>query len=694
MENIEIETKAKTPRRLTSLWQKIRYSQIVFLIVYCLAGMHTMSIWGYLPSILTTLEKRFGFNTQAVSAVFVIAEISTFTSSIILSYYGGNKHQPRMMAIGLMVWGTAMVLVVSPQFIYGSNEISGSSYDKGFNSSSLSNSFELSCERVKNESCDNDSSTINTSSVISLCLISLGIFISNAGITMCTTIGPSFVDNNVDKKNTGLYFGLYGLARQIGFSCGIFYASKFLSLYQTPSVDPGFDEEDLRWVGAWWIGFIVMGIQCFIIGILMGMFPQSLKSLGSNKSDLAEAKRINDANLWKDLPSIIKNLFQNKVYIANMFCASFGWIGTYGSNLTIPKVFEVMFYITPSEAGTYTGYINIISSVVGLLGAGIVIKVFKPSSRKIAVFLTVSGVLNAVLYFSVNGITCGNPEIKKEIMASEPQCMHSCNCDNFQFDPICDLDSGITYFSPCHANCKEHHIESGNVIYRQCGCNVTRFEDGNFKILSMEFDNAQKGVCKPESFIPTPIFIGMVVDQSCNTWHQSSCEESNTFCVNYDYGKFRDSVHMFIGAAYLVGAGFAAYMTLNIKQIKDFYSDDDAYVILHIIFKTTMSNHIISCSRIRLQLRNTISLDKNKAFELFSTLNRFNEATVAGNELHVYAYSGLEPLRIDISDLKCPKFIDDFAECTIDAVVGASDDEEQFEAAHDDQSMTLTKATP
>ncbi|KAG1677179.1 hypothetical protein GQR58_013977 [Nymphon striatum] len=173
-------------------------------------------------------------------------------------------------------------------------------------------------------------------------------------------------------------------------------------------VDPGFDEEDLRWVGAWWIGFIVMGIQCFIIGILMGMFPQSLKSLGSNKSDLAEAKRINDANLWK-------------------------------------------------------GYINIISSVVGLLGAGIIIKVFKPSSRKIAVFLTVSGVLNAVLYFSVNGITCGNPEIKKEIMASEPQCMHSCNCDNFQFDPICDLDSGITYFSPCHANCKEHHIESGNV---------------------------------------------------------------------------------------------------------------------------------------------------------------------------------------------------------------------------------------
>ncbi|KAG1677184.1 Solute carrier organic anion transporter family member 2B1 [Nymphon striatum] len=209
MENIEIETKVKTPRGLTFLWQKIRYSQIVFLIVYCLAGMHTMSIWGYNPSILTTLEKRFGFNTQAVTAVFVIAEISTFTSSIILSYYGGNKHQPRMMAIGLMVWGTAMVLVVSPQFIYGSNEISGNTYDKGFNSSSLENSFELSCERVRNETCGNDSSTINTSSVISLCLMSIGIFISNAGLAMISTIGASFVDNNVDKKNTGLYMGLY-----------------------------------------------------------------------------------------------------------------------------------------------------------------------------------------------------------------------------------------------------------------------------------------------------------------------------------------------------------------------------------------------------------------------------------------------------------------------------------------------------
>ncbi|KAG1677185.1 Solute carrier organic anion transporter family member 2A1 [Nymphon striatum] len=325
-----------------------------------------------------------------------------------------------------------------------------------------------------------------------------------------------------------------------------------------------------------------MGIQCFIIGILMGIFPKSLKSQGSNKSvltqkykDLAEAKGINNANPWKDLPSIIKNLFQNKVYIANMFCASFGWYSNYGSNLTIPKVFEVMFYITPSEAGTYTGYINIISSVVGYLGAGIIIKVFKPSPRKIAVFVTVSFILNAALSFSVNGITCGNPEIKKEILASEPQCMHSCNCDNFQFDPICDVDRDITYFSPCHANCKEHQIESGNEIYRQCGCNVTRFEDGHFIVLSMEFNNAQKGVCKPESYIPTPIFFGMVVDQSCNTWHQSSCEESNSFCVNYDYGKFRDSIHMFIGAAYIVGAGFAAYMTLNIKQIKDFYSDDE-----------------------------------------------------------------------------------------------------------------------
>ncbi|KAG1677190.1 Solute carrier organic anion transporter family member 2B1 [Nymphon striatum] len=557
MENIDGVTKAKTPRGLALLWKKIRYSQTLFIIVYCIAGMHILSLWGYLPSILTTLEKRFGFSTQAVTFMFVISDISTFIFSIILTYYGGNKHRPRMVAIGLIFWSTAMILIVSPQLIYGPKELSESIYDKDFNSSSLTNSFELSCERARNETCGKDSSTVNTSSIISLCLMSIGIFISNAGFVVCITIGLSYVDDNIDKQNAGLYIGLFSVARQIGLIGGIFYASKFLSLYQKPSVDPGFDEKDPRWIGA-----------C-----------SDLK--GSNKShlthkdkDFAEAKGIKDENLWKDLPSRIKKLCQNKVYVANMFSVSFGLFSKYGSALMIPKILEVMFFLTPSEANTYNGYINIASSVVGFLVVGVLTKVFKPSPVKIAIFLTVSFILNAALIFSVNGITCGNPEIKKEIMASEPQCAQSCNCDNFQFNPICDVDRGITYFSPCHANCKEHHIESGTMIYRQCGCNVTEFEDGSLLSLSLEFNNAQNGVCHQKSFIPAPILFGMVIDKSCNIWDESNCE-SNTFCIKYDYERFRDSIHIFIGAGYIFAAGFAAYMTFHIRKIKDFYSDED-----------------------------------------------------------------------------------------------------------------------
>ncbi|KAG1677189.1 Solute carrier organic anion transporter family member 2B1 [Nymphon striatum] len=576
MENIDIVTKAKTSRGLALLWKKIRYSQTLFIIVYCMAGMHILSLWGYLPSILTTLEKRFGFSTQAVTFMFVISDISTFLFSIILTYYGGNKHRPRIMAIGLIFWSTAMILIVSPQLIYGPKELSESIHDKDFNSSSLTNSFELSCERARNETCGKDSSTVNTSSVISLCLMSLGIFISNAGFVICITIGLSYVDDNIDKENAGLYIGLFSVARQIGLIGGIFYASKFLSLYQKPSVDPGFDEKDPRWIGAWWIGFIVMGIQCFIVGIIMGIFPKELRSQGSNKlhlthkdKDFAEAKGIKDENLWKDLPSRIKKLCQNKVYVANMFCVSFGLFSKWGSSLMIPKILEVMFFLTPSEANTYNGYINIASSVVGFLVVGVLTKVFKPSPVKIAIFLTVSFILNAALIFSVNGITCGNPEIKKEIMASEPQCAQSCNCDNFQFNPICDVDRGITYFSPCHANCKEHHIESGTMIYRQCGCNVTEFDRWNFNISIIGIQQRTE-----RSFVPVPILFGMVVDKSCNIWDESNCE-SNTFCMNYDYERFRDSIHIFIGAGYIVAAGFAAYMTFHIRKIKDFYSDED-----------------------------------------------------------------------------------------------------------------------
>ncbi|KAG1677191.1 Solute carrier organic anion transporter family member 1A3 [Nymphon striatum] len=323
MEKFEIETNVKAPGDLSLLWQKIRHNKILFLMVYCLAGLHTMSLWGYLPSILTTLEKLLGFPTQIVSLIFVIGDISTFLFSIFLSYYGGNKHRPQMIAVGLLMWGAAMIILAIPQVIFGSKEITQNTDGKNLNSTSLNNQFELACKENRNETCNESSSTFETSSVITCFILCLGVFISNAGAVIYINIGSSYLDDNLPTETTGLFIGFVAVARQIGFICGIFYAAFFLSYYQEPSVDPGFDENDPRWIGAWWIGFVVMGIQCILVGLLIGFFPKNLKFLGLKKLDLskdikelANAKDLNGENLWKVFGvNVVESVLEVKNYV-------------------------------------------------------------------------------------------------------------------------------------------------------------------------------------------------------------------------------------------------------------------------------------------------------------------------------------------------------------------------------------------
>lgn len=56
----------------------------------------------------------------------------------------------------------------------------------------------------------------------------------------------------------------------------------------------------------------------------------------------------------------------------------------------------------------------------------------------------------------------------------EPPCNSSCICDMDKFAPICGTD-GLTYFSSCHAGCKEAFMVNGKTQYKDCLCvqNVT-----------------------------------------------------------------------------------------------------------------------------------------------------------------------------------------------------------------------------
>ena len=46
--------------------------------------------------------------------------------------------------------------------------------------------------------------------------------------------------------------------------------------YTDPANPPDYDDTDPRWIGAWWIGFLVIGIPLVLFGPLFCLFPERL----------------------------------------------------------------------------------------------------------------------------------------------------------------------------------------------------------------------------------------------------------------------------------------------------------------------------------------------------------------------------------------------------------------------------------
>jgi hypothetical protein len=51
------------------------------------------------------------------------------------------------------------------------------------------------------------------------------------------------------------------------------------------TVDPGiYDIRDPRWIGAWWIGFVILGTGILIFTIPMFLFPRHFKPTAAHKT--------------------------------------------------------------------------------------------------------------------------------------------------------------------------------------------------------------------------------------------------------------------------------------------------------------------------------------------------------------------------------------------------------------------------
>ena len=96
---------------------------------------------------------------------------------------------------------------------------------------------------------------------------------------------------------------IYG-SRTLGPAVGALLGNFCLQIYVSPGLEGGLTEGDEGWLGAWWLGFIIIGCSTLLIAPFLAFFPQRLP--GNKERTDAEALGLLDQDFSSQFVSTLQ----------------------------------------------------------------------------------------------------------------------------------------------------------------------------------------------------------------------------------------------------------------------------------------------------------------------------------------------------------------------------------------------------
>ncbi|EDW01467.1 GH20434 [Drosophila grimshawi] len=475
----------------------------VYVVVYGIAGCFIAMAFSYFNGTITTLEKRYGIPTRTSGLISVGSDISTTLTSGFLGYYTGRKHRPRYIALGLVILAVFCLLMATPHFIYGSGE-DALKLTREYMSTGYLNATQEDRTLCQNAhpSCVQD-----VSHWTPIFLLFFAQFISGIGCSLFYTLGLSYMDDNSSKSRTPAMLSWSAFLRMLGPAFGYSLASVCLRLYIDPQLEPLIGNNDTRWLGAWWLGWIILTVIMLVSAVFIYMFPKELPSARARRlksSDGAGQNSLTELSL-QDMMLAVKRLAKNKIYVYNTIASMLYFFGYVPYWTFTPKYIETQYQQSASTATMATGTVALGFSAAGVLLSGYVISKYKPSARSMAAWngivdiFTVAGILCYVF------IGCDDSDKATSLSPTIDSCSASCHCEYVHYAPICSPNN-ITYISACHAGCTgKSKDQLGHLIYTDCKC-IGALDFAN----ATESQYARQGSCPVDCYNQFLIFLGVM----------------------------------------------------------------------------------------------------------------------------------------------------------------------------------------
>ncbi|KAF6213994.1 hypothetical protein GE061_011723 [Apolygus lucorum] len=607
-----------------------------FVILNGIMGLVMTASYVYFGNTISTIEKRFKLNSRTTGFITVGNDISTLMFGAFITYYAGKRgHKPRWIALGVYTVVLFCILNGLPHLLYGSGEdaLMLTSEYGGTGEMNASVTQDILERHNKQMLCQNKPGASvkcveEDGGYGPTIILFAAQFISGLGGSLYYTLGTTYMDDNIKKSKTPALISISYFIRMLGPAIGASLSGYCLSLYISPKLHPKINNRDPRWLGAWWLGWIVLSVAMFIMASLVALFPRHLPRAYVRRQQSrqsANETKTDEAPSIKDFFVTIKRLCKNKILMCNNFAGIFYLVGympfwTFGT-----KYAEIMFKQSAAKASFVTGTIGLGFAAAGLLSSGLVLSKFKPSARKMAlwnVFVSVLSVCGLISYGFLGCLTDdqkGLSETSNELQTTF-ECNADCHCDFVKYSPVCSY--GETFISPCHAGCQNYvTFPNGSKIFTDCSCvkNQTASGDplpsvanpgpcpadceGRFHIFlaivcvlkffgasgrATNFLVAMRCVDekdKPASmgfgsflvsllaFIPSPIIFGYIIDTTCLVWGRTCTGNGNCWLYNAHQLRYV----LCFSAAFFVGIGtlFDTGVWYLVKDLNVFDEDED-----------------------------------------------------------------------------------------------------------------------
>ncbi|GAB0093990.1 hypothetical protein DMENIID0001_091900 [Sergentomyia squamirostris] len=551
----------------------------VYVVICGITGAIFIGKMTYFYGTISTIEKRFKIPSKNIGYLSVGHEMVLTIMSLSVTYFAGKGHKPRWIAFGLLATALSSFLLSLPHILYGGGSSESFTLEHGDVASGIDNSdiYDLRKDLCNVDpsyaaKCDTDDGHLEPQVIFFIAQMIAGI-----GSALYSSLATTYMDDNARKDKTPYLITIMNFLGMTGPMLGFSIAGLCLKLFVTPSLTPTISNSDPRWVGAWWLGHIVLGLGLLVSAIVVGLFPKVMPHTARRRHQAMLQGNSDDDDddvmpaSWRDFVNTIKRLLTNKIYMLNNISTIFVIYGNEPYFIYTPKYIESLYQKTSTESNFYTGTIGFIFTSIGTVISGIVVTRYKPSARKIVMwncFVTFLAVLSSAAY---SQLSCSDNEMASKQM--QVVCSTNCHCDFVQYAPVCGEDLK-TYISACHAGCTERLEADGNStkkIYANCSCieggtatdgacpvdcgqpftifltilSVFRLVSAmgmasNF-VLSMRcIEEQDKTISVGMSmafhsilaFTPIPVIFGSLVDSTCDLWGKTCSTDGNCWLYN------------------------------------------------------------------------------------------------------------------------------------------------------------------